>query len=179
MEILTFIILSFGLGALFGAPWVPAFRRDFDELFQLTKVGAGTEFVDLGCGDGKVLLAAARAGANVTGYEINPLLWAIAWLRLLPFGHRAHVRLGSYWGRELNRYDVIWLYLIDHHMPRMARTLAQKARSDAMVISYMFAFPRIKPSDKTYNSQIYTGQSFISRQKSDKIEVSKNRQPHI
>ena len=175
MEILTFVILSFGLGALFGAPWVPAFRRDFDELFRLAKVGPETNFVDLGCGDGKVMLAAARAGATVTGYEINPLLWVIAWVRLLPYGRRAHVRLGSFWGRQLSQYDVIWLYLIDHHMPRMARTLERKARPDAIVISYMFSFPKIKPIHQTYNSQIYTGKSFTSRQKSDKIEVSKSR----
>ena len=158
--LLSIIILAFGAGAIYGAPWVPAFSRDLDELLDRAHVKKDTRFIDLGCGDGKLLLAAARRGAEVTGYEINPFLWAIAWLRLLPFGNRAHVRLGSYWGHNLKNYDVIWLYLIDHYMPRMSRKLAAEASAQSYVISYIFEFAHIKPFKKTRNSRIYRGRSF-------------------
>ncbi len=159
---ISILILAFGAGAVLGAPWVPAFRQDIDELLDIAKVGKGTHFIDLGCGDGKVLLAAARRGAHVTGYEINPVMWLIAWLRLLPFGKRAHVRLGSYWLHDLGQYDVIWLYLIDHHMPRMARKIHTEATSKSYIISYIFAFADIEPIRKTRNSFVYQAKSFAT-----------------
>ena len=157
---ISVLILAFGAGAVLGAPWVPAFNQDIDELLDLARVKKNTRFIDLGCGDGKILLAAARRGAQVTGYEINPVMWLIAWLRLLPFGRRAHVRLGSYWGHTLKTYDVIWLYLIDHHMPRMARKIRDEARENSYIISYIFDFQEVKLHKKTRNSFVYRGKSF-------------------
>ena len=159
--IISLIILSFGLGAVFGAPWVPAFKQDFDELFKLAKVGPDCQFIDLGCGDGKVMLAAAQAGAEVTGYEINPIMWLIAWLRLLPYGQRAHVYLGSYWGQNLSKYDVIWLYLIDHQMDRMTKKLKSELKPNTRIISYIFKFPGIQALAKTRNSFVYRGSAFL------------------
>lgn len=157
---ISILIFAFGAGAIFGAPWVPAFNQDIDELLDLARVKKGTHFIDLGCGDGKILLAAARRGAEVTGYEINPVMWLIAWLRLLPFGRRARVRLGTYWGHNLRPYSVIWLYLIDHHMPRMARKIRDEAQDNSYIISYIFDFQGVKPYKKTRNSFVYRGKSF-------------------
>lgn len=166
--LLSVVILAFGAGAIFGAPWVPAFNQDLDELFDLAKLKRGSKFVDLGCGDGKILLAAARRGAIVTGYEINPIMWAIAWLRLRQYRSHANVYFGSYWSHNLTSYDVIWLYLIDHHMPRMAQKIHSQASAKAHIISYIFEFPNIRPFKRTRNSFIYRGKDFMSL--SDQIQ---------
>lgn len=158
--VISVIILAFGAGAIFGAPWVPAFRQDLDELFDHAKLKRGTKLIDLGCGDGKILLAAARRGAIVTGYEINPIMWAIAWLRLRPYRKQARVHLGSYWGHDLRPYDVIWLYLIDHHMPRMAHKIHSQASAKAYIISYIFEFSNVQPVKRTRNSFVYQAKSF-------------------
>lgn len=158
--IASFIVLSFGLGAFLGAPWVPAFRQDLDELLDLARVGKGTKFVDLGCGDGKVLLVAAKRGANVTGFEVNPILWFIANLRLLPYRKRARIYLRSFWTVDVHRFDVIYLYLIDHHMPKMRSQLTRQANPKARIISYMFAIPGLKPSKTTRNSFLYEARAF-------------------
>lgn len=160
--VLVVIALCFGLGAFFGAPWVPAFRQDFDELFKLAKVGKGTTFVDLGCGDGKVLLAAVKKGAEVTGYEINPILWAIAWLRLSPYGRRAHVRLGSYWSVPVTKYDVVFVFLISHHTARLEKKLIKELGPKSRVISYVFELPHATPTHTTRNSFLYAHQSFAT-----------------
>jgi SAM-dependent methyltransferase len=153
--IASFVILSFGLGAFLGAPWVPAFRRDLDDILDLAGVTKRTKFVDLGCGDGKVLVAAARRGAHVTGYEVNPIMWLIAKIRMLPFGARAHVYLRSYWSVSMSHYDVIYMFLISHHMPKMRRKLQMELSSGARVVSYMFEFSGIKPSRATSNAFLY------------------------
>jgi len=156
----SIIVLSFGLGAFLGAPWVPAFRQDFDELFDLAGVKKGTKFVDLGCGDGKVLAAAARRGAIVTGFEVNPLLWLIARARLLRYGKRAKVYLRSFWAVDIGKFDVVYFYLIHHHMPRMRAQLMRQLEPDTKVISYMFAFEGVPPIQATRNSFLYELASF-------------------
>ena len=170
-RIIAVISICFGLGAFIGAPWVPAFKKDFDELFQLAGLKKGSRFIDLGSGDGKILLAAAQKGAIVTGYEVNPVLWLISWIRLLPYRNRATVHLASYWGHSIQDYDVIWIFLIDRFMPKMQHKLTTELSAQTRIISYIFEFPDIQPVHKTYNSYIYTKKSFTNRAKSDKIET--------
>jgi SAM-dependent methyltransferase len=157
------VAICFGLGAFFGAPWVPAFRADIDELLDIAGVKKGTKFVDLGCGDGKVLVVAARRGAHVVGFEINPLLWLVAWLRLLPFGKRAKVYLRSFWMVDIGEFDVVYMYLIHHYMEKMRRQLVRQLARDGIVISYMFAFENTTPRHTTRNSFIYDRSSFINK----------------
>lgn len=153
-------MLSFGIGAFLGAPWVPAFRQDLEELFVLADVKKGTQFVDLGCGDGKVLAAAAKRGAVVVGFEVNPILWIVARIRLLRYGKRAKVYLRSFWSVDIGEFDVVYLYLIHHHMPKMRRQLARQLADKTRVISYMFAFEGVTPIKTTRNSFLYDASSF-------------------
>ncbi len=143
-----------------GAPWVPAFRQDLDELFDLAGVKKGTKFVDLGCGDGKVLAAAAKRGATVVGFEVNPILWLVARIRLLRYGKRAKVYLRSFWVVDVGQFDVVFMYLIHHYMPKMRRQLTRQLGKNAQVVSYVFAFEGVAPTKTTRNSFLYDRSSF-------------------
>ena len=52
--------------------WAPTPDGIVERALDLAGVGPGMRFLDLGCGDGRVLVAAARRGADVRGIEINP-----------------------------------------------------------------------------------------------------------
>ena len=73
------IAVIIGIGAFFGAPYVPTRRRDlrrmFDELYPLD---VHDKVLDLGSGDGLVLREVSRRGAKAIGYEINPIFWMIS-----------------------------------------------------------------------------------------------------
>ena len=61
--------------------WIPLYNEDIAPLFQtLTLMGLkeGQTLLDLGSGDGKVVLAAALSGLQATGIEIDPELISIA-----------------------------------------------------------------------------------------------------
>lgn len=64
-----------------GAPFLPTDRTKVRAIVSLARVKPGERAVDLGPGDGRLVVALARAGACTTGYEINPLL--VLWLRFL------------------------------------------------------------------------------------------------
>jgi precorrin-6B methylase 2 len=64
MSILIFlgyiIIGLFALTALSFAPWVPTKKRDIVRAIKLSGLQSGEVFYDLGCGDGRVVIEAAK-----------------------------------------------------------------------------------------------------------------------
>jgi hypothetical protein len=77
--ILLLVILAFQFVVLFlGAPYVPTLPKQREAALDLLKLKPGQTLIDLGCGDGAMLIAAAKRGINSVGYEINPLLALIA-----------------------------------------------------------------------------------------------------
>ncbi|MDQ7020887.1 MAG: hypothetical protein Q9M91_03500 [Candidatus Dojkabacteria bacterium] len=61
---------------LFSTPFYPSRVKHLKEAFQKLglEVTKSTNFVDLGSGDGRVVVWAARMGMKSTGIELNPFL---------------------------------------------------------------------------------------------------------
>src|SRR6478672_10765863 len=95
---LTFaIVMCFAFVVFFGAPFLPTLRPQIDTALNLLDLKPGQTILELGCGDGRVLIAAATRGIYAVGYELNPLLAAIAWLRTRRYGKQVRVICGNYW----------------------------------------------------------------------------------
>jgi len=60
------------------APFVPTVAEDVGLLLDLADVGAGDYLIDLGSGDGRIVIAAAARGALAHGVELEPELVALA-----------------------------------------------------------------------------------------------------
>ncbi len=148
-------VSGFLYAVFFGAPYVPAFTQDLGELLDLASVGEETQFIDLGCGDGKVLHAAAQRGAHVVGYEINPVLWLICKWRLRTYPASSKVYLRSMWRADITRADVVFLYLHTKWMDKMERKLVAEGKKGSRVVSYVFTFDGLKQIHKTRNAHVY------------------------
>jgi ribosomal protein L11 methylase PrmA len=120
-----------------GAPWVPARRRDFQALLDDAHIQKNNRLIELGCGDGRLLVAAANRGAVVVGYEINPLLWLVAWLRCIN-KPQISVRFGNFWQINLQPYDVVITFLVPRTMPRLDRKAKREMKPGSRLISYIF-----------------------------------------
>jgi len=53
--------------------FVPTPQEVVDEMMKLAKVGPGDVLYDLGCGDGRTVITAAKLGARAIGIDINPV----------------------------------------------------------------------------------------------------------
>ena len=51
--------------------YVPTPHDVVDKMLDMAKVKKGDVVLDLGCGDGRIVVAAAKKGAKATGYDIN------------------------------------------------------------------------------------------------------------
>lgn len=146
--------LAFGIffattaySVFFGAPFVPTDSRHVAEMIAAVNLKPGEIFADLGCGDGRLVIAAAQAGAKAEGWEIIPYLCLIAKFRIwrAGVGDRAKIHWGSYWWEHFSRIDVVSLFLIDIQMARMQKKLQVELRPGSRVVSYVFKFPEWQP----------------------------------
>ena len=142
---------------LFGAPFVPTEEERVLAMLRLAGLKPGERLYDLGSGDGRIVIAAARQGAYAEGWEISPYLWLISWLKIRRLGlqDKARVRLGTYWGEKFQDADVVTLFLITMQMGRMERKLREELRPGSRVVSYAFDFPHWEHVDKREGVFLY------------------------
>jgi hypothetical protein len=100
------------------------------------------EFVDLGCGDGRLLsrLAAARPDCRFTGIEHAPLTWLLARLLNLRQTNVA-ILYGDFWKLDLGHFDIAYAFLSPAPMPDLAAKVQAEMKSDKLLISNSFPIP--------------------------------------
>ena len=85
-------LLWIGWNLTLDALWQPTDSVTMKRLLYLSEIQPGEKLVDLGCGDGRFVVAAARDfGARATGFEIDPfrVLYAKIWIWLSRLSDRA------------------------------------------------------------------------------------------
>ncbi len=140
------------LTVFFGAPYLPTRRQDAKKAVMLAKLKPGQTMVDLGCGDGRLLLSAASKGIRAVGYEINPFLAGLSWLRGRAYPGLIKVRLCNYWQQELpDETAAVFVFSAGPFMGRLDRYLKRHVRRvgrSVSLISYAFTVPGRRPIEK-------------------------------
>ena len=118
-------------------------------------------FVDLGCGDGRVIAGAVKKyGVQAIGYELNPLALLSARLRSF-FLPKATIRATDFFRANLSDADYVFCYLFPDVMKDLSQKLAQELKPGARVASANFPLPGwssysvIKPEGALNHDPIY------------------------
>ena len=134
--------------ALYGVPWVPTREKRIRRALELVELRPGETLYDLGAGDGRVLLMAAKEfGAQAIGVEIGPVQWALGWLRIFFNGIRpkARIRCGNFYRADVAEADIVFVYLTSSQTTRLAKKLETELRPGARVVSVAADFPDWQP----------------------------------
>jgi SAM-dependent methyltransferase len=99
--------------------WAPSDLAVVDAGLDLARLRSGDRLIDLGCGDGQVLVAAARRGAHVVGVEVDDELAATAEEALAAEGLDGKVIVGDLFELDLDA-DVVFTYLAPATLQRLA-----------------------------------------------------------
>lgn len=147
--IIILIIISFILlySMLRGAPYAPLGKEKTNTLITLLDIKPGERAIDLGAGDGRIVIALAKAGAQAHGYEINPLLVFLGKQKIKKAGlqGKAHMHWGDIWGAQLTTYNIITVYLTAHIMQRIETKLQNETRPGTKIVVNYFKLPTWKP----------------------------------
>jgi ubiquinone/menaquinone biosynthesis C-methylase UbiE len=89
-------------------------RKKMSEMVKRLDFKKGDTFVDLGCGDGRVVFEVAKKfkGVSCIGYEISPIHIMIAKLSkavLFPFSNRVRIVAENFLKADLGEVDVVYV----------------------------------------------------------------------
>lgn len=140
------LVLCFSFVLLFGAPFLPTLRPQIEAALDLLGLKAGDTLLELGCGDGRVLIAAAERGLNAVGYELNPVMAMIAWVRTRHYGKQIRVVWGDYWRVQWPAAEGIFAFILSRYMRKLDKKVAQYPHKPIKVASFAFEIPDKQPS---------------------------------
>lgn len=142
---------------MYDIPFVPSSDDSVKTMVKLSDAKRGERAVDLGAGDGKLVVALANAGIDATGIEIDKDRFQLASRDILSRGldKRAHMVHGSFWSHDLSPYDIIMLYGIPSIMQRLQAKIINEAPKHCRIISNHFTFPDWRPAKAIDNVYLY------------------------
>ncbi len=150
---LTFYLIFLLYSFFKGSPFVGSKKEDIGiimiALKKLRKKYPFERFIDLGCGDGRVVLLASRSlGVKALGLDINPFLILFAKIKkILTKNEKSEFKVCSYEKFSPKKSDIIYLY----HLPKLLHKIAehllkQSKEKDFIIVSYQFKIknPKLK-----------------------------------
>lgn len=144
--IVVILLIPTAYAGKIGAPWVPTLSAALSSAFSLIKLGKKDVLVELGAGDGKVMLMATKRGAKTIGYELSPIMWAIAWLRTIT-KPSAKVLFKNFYKQILPKETtVVFAFLMPKNMPKVKEYLKKQNLPNAKYfLSYTFPLKTEEP----------------------------------
>jgi len=126
--------------------YIPTPKHIVRQMLRLAQLRRGERLFDLGAGDGRIMIEAARKfGARATGIEIDPQRVARIRERLESTGVKAEIIQADFMKADLSSANVIAIYLSDSVNAKLAPKLWRELRSGARVISLDYGLPDWKP----------------------------------
>ncbi len=155
LTIIVGIGLLFGLVVFFGAPYLPTFSKQTETALDLLDLKPGQKLLELGSGDGRVLIAAAKRGIYVTGYELNPILVLWAWARTRKYRRLVRLRWANFWIVKWPPTDGVFVFLLDKYMEKLNKKIIQEYGSNVNLVSFAFKVPGRKPNAEKNGVYLY------------------------
>jgi predicted RNA methylase len=130
------------------APYVTSPEHVVDKMLAMAKLKRGETLYDLGCGDGRILIAAAeRYKVKAVGIEISDHLAKAAAEKVKKAGLQDQVKVvhGNVLHTDLSGADVVTLYLATTANESLRPNLERYLRPNTRVVSYDYPIPGWKP----------------------------------
>lgn len=122
-------------------PFVPSTPAVIDTMLRAAELTPNDVVYDLGCGDGRILIEAARRyGARGVGIDIDPALIESARAAAAEAGvaGRISFRVGDLFAADVREATVVTLYLLPSLNARLAPMLRRQLAPGARVVSNSF-----------------------------------------
>ena len=134
-----------------GGPFVPTPKVVVDEMLRMGKVDADDFVIDLGSGDGIIVLTAARERkARGMGFDIDPELvkQSNAEAKRLGISDRASFAVQDVFKADLSKASVITLYLLPSMMTNLRSKIYLEPRPGTRIVSHDYTFEEWQPDDE-------------------------------
>lgn len=136
--------------AILGTPIVYASDLAIVDAFKLAKLKKADLVVDLGCGNGKSLIIAAKKfGAKGVGVDLSLYCYLKARLNVAIAGQSRNIKIvwGDFKKAEpyLKKADVVYIYLLNSVLKKIEPWFFKSISKNTKVVSLSFVFPNHTP----------------------------------
>ncbi|XP_029929470.1 ATP synthase subunit C lysine N-methyltransferase [Myripristis murdjan] len=153
-------------------PFVPATTAQVENVLRALQARSGT-LVDIGSGDGRIVIAAAQHGFRASGFELNP--WLVWYSRYKAWRggvhHSTSFHISDLWKVSFAQYSNVVIFGVPQMMDQLESKLSSELQSTAKVVACRFPFPTWTPEHtvgegidtvwvydaKTFKSQLQQG----------------------
>jgi tRNA A58 N-methylase Trm61 len=143
---------------LIGAAWSPASKRVVDKILDLADVGSQDILYDLGSGDGRIVVRAARKyQATGLGIEADPLrvIWSRINLKILGLNKQTRIIWGDIFKQDISHATVVTVFLWQRTNEKLKEKLQRELKPGTRIISYIWTFSGWKPLAVDEKDRIY------------------------
>lgn len=136
----------FGLGD----PYVPTPAKLVRAKLEFGEATRDDVVYDLGCGDGRVLVIAAKKyGCRGVGVEFQPSVAELAWSKVVDHAveDRVEIRCEDYRDTDLSQADLVVLYLTQRTLASLSDKL-RELKSGARIVTHDFPLNDWKLSEQ-------------------------------
>jgi SAM-dependent methyltransferase len=134
------------------APYMATPADVVERMVRLAEVGEGDVVYDLGCGDGRMAIAAGRRGAHAVGVDIEPYWIEQARSNAAAAGVSARVSFEQRDALELDLAPatVVFMYLVQWSTQRVAAQILGQCAVGTRVVSHSFGFDTVAARSETF-----------------------------
>lgn len=162
------IVLALGLWTLIGLwlvvppltglPWRPTEMGRARKALEMAHLGPGEVLYDLGSGDGRVLVLAAREfQAWGVGVELSPAHCLVSQIsaRLNRVADRVRIQRGDFYNVDLSEADVVFAYMTSAQTSRLKPRLEAQLHPGARVVTISFDLDGWEPQSVDRDELIF------------------------
>ncbi len=143
--------------AVVGAGWEPTSFSKVRKMLEMSGAGPFDVVYDLGSGDGRVILEAARTyHARAVGIEADPLrvLLSRTAIALFRAKDQAKVVWGNFFHVDLSEATIVTVFLSQGTNQRLKSKLLSELRPGTRVVSYVWTFDDWTPASRDQGDRL-------------------------
>jgi predicted RNA methylase len=126
------------------AVFFPSSNRMIDVILDFARIKHDDVFYDLGSGDGRILIEAAKKNVRVIGIEKNPLLNWLARRKVKNFKNVKIIQ-GDIFKQKINNVSIIVAYLSQKVTERLQKKIEKEVKKGTRIILIDHEFLNWKP----------------------------------
>lgn len=152
---ILFVFFLYIFDIFLPAPYVATKSEVVEKMVKVAQIKQGDRVLDLGSGDGRLIIEAAKLGAEATGIEKNPSLVLFSKIKAKIARVKVKILWGDITNYDLQNSDIIFLYLNAKMLSKLAPKIAKEAKKGTKIVSNTYEIPNFEYVGKFDNVFLY------------------------
>lgn len=144
--------------ALFGALWYPISKTELKRALDFCDTKPGERVIDLGSGDGRVLIAAAKDyGLVGTGIEIDPFKVWLSNFKVRRAGIQDQVNFvrTNLFNYDYSEADILFIHLTHQAVDKLFPDILKQLKPTVKILSYKFCLRGMTPDKVNLEKRLF------------------------